>query len=279
MGSDDTRRLGYGSVDEDREPDDLIAAMDETAAWDATRTLRSWERAHLGLRHGERLIDVGCGTGAAALALADDVGPSGEIVGVDMSERMLLVARRNAAGAACRVRFAVGDARSLDEPDDRYDAARAERTLQWLADPARAVTELARVVRPGGRLSLIDTDWSTLTIDVGDARLGTAVREALAVERHRASNIGGRLAELTVAAGCAPVATTEATQAWTSWDPDEAIAPPGCFSMESLAEDLIAAGTLAQEQQDAFVTTIKDSARRGRFSMRLTMTAVVAVVP
>lgn len=279
MSSDITRRLGYRSVDDDRDPDQLIAALDETANWEATRRLRSWERARLGLRDGERLLDVGCGAGAAALALAGDLGPNGEIVGIDTSERMLRVARQNAAGARCRVRFAVGDARALHEPNDRYDAARSERTLQWLAEPSRAAAELARVVRSRGRVSLIDTDWSTFTIDVGDARLGAAVREALAVERHRASNIGGRLPDLMRAAGCMPVASTDATQSWTSWNPDEAAAPAGCFSMESLAEDLVAAGSLAKAERDAFVATIKGSARRGRFSMRLTMAAVVAVVP
>jgi SAM-dependent methyltransferase len=279
MSPDQPRRLGYGAVDAHRDPDELIAAMDETGTWDATRRLRSWERAHLGLREGERLLDVGCGTGEAVLALGDDLGPSGEIVGLDLSERMLRVARRTAAAAACRVRFAVGDACALDEPDDSYDAVRSERTLQWLADPARAAAELARVVRRGGRVSLIDSDWSTFTIDVGDARLGAAVRRALAVERHRASNIGGRLPELLSAAGCRPVATTEATQSWESWDPDETAAPSGCFSMESLAEDLVAGGSLDAADEDAFVATITGAAREGRFSMRLTMAATVAVLP
>ena len=222
---------------------------------------------------------MGCGTGEAAVALANDLGESGELVGVDSSERMLRVARRNAGAARCRVRFVVGDARSLDEPDDSFDAVRSERTLQWLAEPQLAAAELARVVRSGGRVSLIDTDWSTFTIDVGDARLAAAVREALAVERHRASNVGGRLPQLVRATGCMLVASTEATQSWTTWNPDEARAPAGCFSMESLAEDLVAAGTLTKVDQDAFVATIKGSARQGRFSLRLTMSAVVAVAP
>ena len=81
---------------------------------------------------------------------------------------MLRVARSNAGAARCRLRFTVGDACSLDEPDDSFDAARSERTLQWLADPAAAVAEMVRVVRPGGRVSLIDTDGLTFTIDVGD---------------------------------------------------------------------------------------------------------------
>ena len=220
MATEDTHRLGYQRVDDDPNVDVLLATMDGTAGWDATLRLRSWERAHLGLAHGERLLDVGCGLGEAALGLAQDLGDGGEVVGVDVSERMLRVARSNAGAARCRVRFTVGDACSLDEPDDSFDAARSERTLQWLADPAAAVAEMVRVVRPGGRVSLIDTDWSTFTIDVGDDALAALVRDGMRTERNRPSNVGRRLHDLVGAAGCVPLARTEATQTWTTWDPD-----------------------------------------------------------
>jgi SAM-dependent methyltransferase len=279
MATGDTHRLGYHRVDADPNVDVLLATMDETAGWDATLLLRSWERKHLGLARGERLLDVGCGLGEAALGLAEDLGEGGEVVGVDASETMLHVARVNARTARCRVRFSVGDATSLDEPDDSFDAARSERTLQWLADPAAAVADMVRVVHPGGRVSLIDTDWSTLTIDVGDAALTALVRDGMRTERNRPSNIGRRLHELVRGAGCVLLARTEATQTWTTWDPDESPAPRGCFSMESLADDLFANDRLATANRRRFVSKIHDAARRGQFSMRLTMFGVVAATP
>jgi SAM-dependent methyltransferase len=279
MATEDTHGLGYHRVDDDPNVNVLIATMDGTAGWDATLRLRSWERAHLDLAQGQRLLDVGCGLGEAALGLAPDLGDGGEVVGVDLSERMLRVARSNAAAARCRVRFTVGDAYSLDEPDDSFDAARSERTLQWLADPGAAVAELVRVVRPGGRISLIDTDWSTLTIDVGDDALAALVRDGMRVERDRASNVGRRLHDLVGAAGCVPLSRTEATQTWTTWAPDESPAPLGCFSMESLADDLVATGRLATADRPRFVSTIHDASRRGDFLMMLTMFGVVAVAP
>ena len=161
MAIDDTHGLGYELVDDDPNVSVLLATMDTTSKWEATLRLRLWERSELGLGSGQRLLDVGCGLGEAALALADDLGVDGEVVGVDVSAEMLHVARSKAGGARCRVRFTVGDACSLVEPDDSFDVVRSERTLQWLADPSAAVAEMARVVRPGGRVSLIDTDWST----------------------------------------------------------------------------------------------------------------------
>ncbi len=278
MATEDTHGLGYQRVDDDPNVEVLVATMEGTARWDATRRLRSWEREQLCLTNGDRLLDVGCGLGEAALALAEDLADSGAVVGIDASEQMLRVARINARTAQCDVRFTVGDASALDEPDDSFDAARSERTLQWLADPAAAVAEMVRVVRPGGRISLIDTDWSTFAIDVGDDVLAALVHDAMRTEHHRPSNVGRRLHDLAHAAGCVPLARTEATQTWTSWDPDESPAPLGCFSMESLADDLVANDRLASADRERFLATIHDAARQGRFSMRLTMFAVVSRV-
>jgi hypothetical protein len=98
-------------------------------------------------------------------------------------------------------------------------------------------------------------------------------------ERDRPSNVGRRLHDLIGAAGCVPLARTEATQTWTTWDPDESPAPLGCFSMESLADDLVASDRLATADRRRFVSTIQDAARRGQFLMSLTMFGVVAVAP
>lgn len=104
------------------------------------------------LAPAERLLDVGCGLGDAARALAADLGPAGEVVGIDASTVMLDAAR---AGwdVLCPARFRVGDAQALDVPSGSFDAARSVRVLQWLPDPQSAVTELARVLRAGARAS------------------------------------------------------------------------------------------------------------------------------
>lgn len=279
MATDDRHGLGYEQVDHDPNVSVLVATMDSTARWDATRRLRTWERGALRLRAGQRVLDVGCGLGEAVLALAADLGTDGEIVGVDISAEMLSVARSRASAAPCRVRFTVGDAQSLVEPDDSFDAVRAERTLQWLTDPQGAVAEMARVVRPGGRVSLIDTDWSTFAIDIGDDDLAGVVRQAMGTERGRPSHIGRRLEDLVSDAGLTPVARTEATHTWTAWNPDETPAPDGCFSMLSLADDLVATDHLAPGDRDQFVSRIHNAARTGHFSMSLTMYAVVAAAP
>jgi len=278
VGADETHGLGYERVDDDPNVSVLLGTMDATGRWEATRRLREWERRHLHLRPGQRLLDVGCGLGDAALALATDLGETGEVHGVDVSQAMVVMARSRASTARCNVRFSVGDATALDEPDGYYDVVRSERTLQWLARPELAVAEMTRAVRPGGLVSLIDSDWSTLRIEVGDSRLAARVRDAMRAERVRPSNIGSRLTSLALGAGCAVLAETSSTQTWDEWNPDESRAPAGCFSMTSLADDLVDVGQLLPDERSDFVSTIHTAARNGSFSMELTMFAVVAAV-
>lgn len=279
VASEATHGLGYERVDADPNAPILLATMDATAGWSATVQLRAWEHDQLGLVPRQRLLDVGCGLGDAGLALARDLGNEGELIGVDVSSQMIAAARSRAPGARCRVRFSVGDAGALDEPDDSFDAVRCERTLQWLADPEAAVAEMARVARAGGLVALIDSDWSTFSVDIGGGDIASRVREAVRVERARSSNVGGRLVELVRACGLEPIAHTSATQTWNRWDPDESPAPDGCFSMWSLAGDVIETGNLAPDAREDFVETIHQAARQGRFSMALTMFGVIARVP
>jgi SAM-dependent methyltransferase len=249
--------------------------MIANAGWSATRWLRAWERDHLALSTGQRLLDVGCGLGDAARALAEALGATGEVVGIDASTAMLEAAR-SSWNAACPAQFEVGDAQALDLPSESFDVARSERLLQWLPDPAAAVAEMARVLRPGGRLSLIDTDWGSLRLDVGVDDFADAVRRAMAVERARPSCVGRRLPELARSAGFRDIVSTQETQVWSSWDPDSSPAPDGCFSMRELAQDVIDAGELNKHELDRFVTVAHEAARQGRFTMALTMHAVAA---
>ena len=105
------------------------------------------------LSPGDRALDVATGTGDLALELATRVAPAGKVVGMDFSERMLELAR---AKAGARVRFESGNALALDYADDEFDAATVGFGARNFSDLQGGLSEMARVVRPGGRVVVLE---------------------------------------------------------------------------------------------------------------------------
>jgi demethylmenaquinone methyltransferase / 2-methoxy-6-polyprenyl-1,4-benzoquinol methylase len=109
-----------------------------------------------GLRPGDTVIDVATGTGDLAFEVAEHVLPGGHVVGLDVTEQMLAVARRKAAGKSLPVAFELGDALRLDYPDGRFDAATCGFGIRNVDDRQGALAEMTRVVRPGGRVVILE---------------------------------------------------------------------------------------------------------------------------
>jgi SAM-dependent methyltransferase len=109
-----------------------------------------------GIAPGQRVVDVACGSGATALLLAREC--EAETVGVDLGTRTIERARREARalGLADRARFVHGDAEALPLPDATFDVALSECSLCTFPDKRRAVSEMVRVLRPGGVVAVAD---------------------------------------------------------------------------------------------------------------------------
>jgi demethylmenaquinone methyltransferase/2-methoxy-6-polyprenyl-1,4-benzoquinol methylase len=121
---------------------------------------RAAERA--ALRPGDSALDVCCGTGDLALELARRVAPGGRVVGCDFSEPMLDLARDKAGEQGAEgVRFEWADALQLPYDDGRFDAVTVGFGVRNLADLDRGLREMARVLRPGGRLVILEITQPT----------------------------------------------------------------------------------------------------------------------
>lgn len=117
----------------------------------------------LDVRPGERVLDIGSGPGLLAEALAAIVGARGSVCGIDTSEPMLEMARRR-CDAQPQARFEQADAAKLPYPDASFDAAVSTQVYEYVEDMPRALSELFRVLRPGGRVAIVDTDYDSLVI-------------------------------------------------------------------------------------------------------------------
>ena len=272
-------KKGFTNVDAQPDPAMLVNAMDATARWPAVQRLRAWERERLGLRPGLRVLDVGCGPGDVLVELAADIGDTGRAAGLDASEQMLAAAADRAAGAGVAVELQVGDAAALPFADADFDIVRWERTLQWVEDPSAAVAELVRVTAPGGRVTIIDTDWRTLLIDHPSPALLRRFLTALADLRGDAVNAGGRLVNLLRDARCGGIEVTAQTHLTLAWDPDHESHPSGFMPFHLIAADLAEKGRFPRDEAATFVREFEEAARSDRFFMSLTMFAASGIVP
>lgn len=107
---------------------------------------------HVGVRMGDRVLDVACGTGAVTRLLADHVGPRGRVVGLDLNPGMLAAARTVAVRP--NLEWMEGSAQAMPLPDSAFDVVVCQQGLQFFPDKARALAEMHRVLAPGGRLGL-----------------------------------------------------------------------------------------------------------------------------
>ncbi|MBF6338560.1 methyltransferase domain-containing protein [Nocardia abscessus] len=244
----------------------LVAILDLQAALPGIRRMRQWGHDALAVGPGERALDIGAGTGSEVLEFAERVGPDGEAVGVDPNPAMLAVAGARAEAAGVHVRFVEGTTYRLPFPDDSFDAVRCERVYQHLDDPAAATAEIARVLRPGGRVLLIDSDWHTAIAHPGDddviARLSTSM---LATTPNPKS--GRRLRGLLTAAG---FAIDDIGSEAVIWDP-ETIRPLFAQMTERARSD----GAITEQERDDLSTAMEAGIARGDYHLSVTMFAVL----
>jgi ubiquinone/menaquinone biosynthesis C-methylase UbiE len=262
----------FGSVEDARDPQLLLAALDEQSSFPAVQRLRATATDLLAPRIGSRLVDVGCGLGDVAMSLAGIVGAEGHVVGIDANETMLAEARRRAADRSLSVDFRSGDATSLELDDAAFDGAVSERVFQHLSRPDVALAEMVRVTKPGGRIVVVDTDWGMHAVHGADPRLTARIVDSWAQSAVNPWS-GRRLPALFAAAGMPePVVVAET---FTTTDPRRVARPP----IANMAA--VAAGTRAvgADDADAWLAQLADAATRGELFWAVTMFAVGSVRP
>ena len=131
----------------------------------------------LALRPGEHVLDVGVGPGLLAHDMAAIVGERGRVAGIDLSEPMLEMSRRRCADQPW-TDFQSADATVLPFEDESFDALVSTQVYEYVADMDKALSEAFRVLRPGGRVLILDTDWDSALWHVADRERSRRVMAA-----------------------------------------------------------------------------------------------------
>ena len=147
----------------DSSPSYFIDFLDFLDKREDIRNLRSEAAKRMRLNAGQKALDLGCGIGGATFPLAEITGSTGLAAGVDISLAMVEAATSRAKGRV-GVEFKTGEACAIPYPDNFFDAARCERVFLYLADRIGAIREMKRVVKPGGRIVLMDTELDSTAV-------------------------------------------------------------------------------------------------------------------
>lgn len=213
----------------------------------------------LALNVGEQVIDVGCGTGFLVNEMAAVVGESGHLAGVDFSQDMLDVASKRCESLP-QVTLRQGSAESLPFDAASFDAASCTQVLLYVPDLERSIAELARVLKPGGRLALIETDWRGLVLNSSYSSLTDRIFNAFD-ETVPNANLPARLIPLLKAAGFGAIKVDAIPIINTSNSAAN-------FSAGSLAWTSAVAvkeNKITQQEADMWLADIDEKAARGEY--------------
>jgi ubiquinone/menaquinone biosynthesis C-methylase UbiE len=142
------------------------------------------------LQPGMKILDCGCGPGTIAAGLAEAVGSSGQVIGIDFAESQIALARNR---SKANLRFEVASVYRLPFADNTFDLVFSHALFEHLANPVRGIQELLRVLRPGGIAGLCSPDWGGFILSPANPRVDNAIGSYRALqEKNGGDTLAGR---------------------------------------------------------------------------------------
>ena len=213
----------------------------------------------LALNAGEAAVDVGCGTGLLTYEMALDVGSDGQIVGIDNSPDMLAHAAQRCAGLD-QVELKDGDVGTLPLGDQSCDAAACVQVLLFIEDVPGAITEIGRVLRPGGRIAVSETDWRSVVLNSSDQATTRRIFEAWD-DAAASPNLPIRLGPILRESGFTGVRT----EAIPILDTSRSSGNFSVNSLDGLARIAQERGAISEDEEVAWLEDLKRQGRDGTY--------------
>ncbi len=263
----------WTSVDRTVDPSYFVDYLDNASAIEFFQAYKRKSYSLMNLREGHCALDLGCGAGDDALALAQIVGSTGRVVGIDNSETMIAEAKKRAEKIGGHVEFRLGDAHNLDFADNTFDGCRADRVFQHLKEPKQALSEMIRVARPGARIVINDPDWETLVVDIPNKSLTRRVLNYFCDETQNGW-CGRELYRLFKTCGLFKISIVPMPLVLTDYATANKL-----FSLELTAEKMKKAGQLAATEVEEWSGYLRKAIETGTFFCSVTGFAVAGCKP
>jgi SAM-dependent methyltransferase len=244
------------SSQNDEDVELMVMLLDVQDASPPISRLRAWALDALAVQSGEVVLDVGSGTGTVTRLLGSLVAPDGEAIGVEPNVRLREIAEARAMAAAC-VRIVDGLAGELPVADGSVDALWCERVLQHLPDPQAAIDEFNRVLRPGGRAVLLDSDHASRVMSGLDYEVEAKLTAAFMgqIPNPRAARL---IPQQAIRAGF--TVDPDIGSAALLIPPQELLRVP---FIRLVADQAVTDGTLSQAEADEAVRAVLEAAEAG----------------
>lgn len=250
--------IGWEDVDKTTQPERFAQYLDSVKAVGASLAYKHQTFDLLAVERGYHILDVGCGTGEDVVALAQLVGNTGRVVGVDNSETMIQEAKTRTTELDLPVEYYVGDAHALDFADNTFNRCRADRTFQYLKDPVKALTEIMRVARSNAAIVISEPDWETLVVDADPV----ITRKILNYGCDTTPNgwIGRQLPALFAKAGLVSITVVPITFVLTDF-----AAADNVFQLQRMATGAHQSGVVSASEAATWLKTLEKVSQAGQF--------------
>lgn len=209
-----------------------------------------------------RAIDIGCGPGLDIFAMAESLDEKGFAVGVDYDDQLISEAQEFKSGSPVgpTAHFCNADATALPFRSAIFDACRCERLLQHITQPDLVIGEMVRVLKPGGRIAIADTDWGTLSIDTPEVDIERRLAH-LRAKLYLNGFAGRQLFRLLKQHGTADIQVSVFPIIWT----DYALFRQTSFALNRFEEMAVASGTVTKAALKRFTDSLASANAKGIF--------------
>lgn len=260
----DSFASGFAGVDDAGDAHSFVTYLDLIHSIPFFQECKRQSYQNLGIRPGASVLEIGCGNGVDATILAGMTGPTGQVVGIDVSSTMLTSARTRDCTGSTLPGYVLCDASNLAFFNETFDAVRADRVLQHTKDPAVVLGEMARVTRPYGKIVVFEPDWETFVLWPGERGITRRILNFWC-DRIPSGWAGRSLFAAFTEAGLRDVDVTPMTLVLTSLPLARRV-----FDLETTVSLAARAGIVSSREAEAWTGAQSQAGAAGQFFSSLT---------